>query len=88
MEANLVVDSCVDFNEDTKDIPRFLSNYNRWGRNCRWKYGYIRAYKKMKKRTQIKTTCAPPEDFINKIKVQANNFIVTISSQLTVLTAL
>ena len=22
MEANLVVDSCVDFNEDTKDIPR------------------------------------------------------------------
>ena len=23
MEANLVVDSCVDFNEDTKDIPGF-----------------------------------------------------------------
>ena len=34
-------------------------------------------------RNQIKTACAPPEDFINKMKVQANNFIVTISSQLS-----
>jgi len=85
MEANLVVDSCVDFNEDTKDIPRvpfriIIDEEEIVDENT----DILELIRKMKKsRTQIKTACAPPEDFINKIKVQANNFIVTISSQLS-----
>ena len=85
MEANLVVDSCVDFNEDTKDIPRvpfriIIDEEEIVDENT----DILELIRKMKKsRTQIKTACAPPEDFMNKIKVQANNFIVTISSQLS-----
>ncbi|MFA9424459.1 MAG: DegV family protein, partial [Sedimentibacter sp.] len=39
---------------------------------------------KMKKSSsQIKTACAPPDVFINKLKDQTTNFVVTISSQLS-----
>ena len=85
MEANLIVDSCVDFNEDTENIPRvpfriIIDEEEIVDENT----DILELIRKMKKsRTQIKTACAPPEDFINKMKVHANNFIVTISSQLS-----
>ncbi len=85
MEANLIVDSCVDFNEDTENIPRvpfriIIDEEEIVDENT----DILELIRKMKKsRNQIKTACAPPEDFINKIKKQANNFIVTISSQLS-----
>lgn len=85
MEANLIVDSCVDFNEDTENIPRvpfriIIDEEEIVDENT----DIMELIRKMKKSSsQIKTACAPPEDFINKMKVQANNFIVTISSQLS-----
>ncbi len=85
MEANIIVDSCVDFNEDTENIPRvpfriIIDEEEIVDENT----DILELIRKMKKsRTQIKTACAPPEDFINKMKVHANNFIVTISSQLS-----
>ena len=85
MEANLIVDSCVDFNEDTENIPRvpfriIIDEEEIVDENT----DIIELIRKMKKsRNQIKTACAPPEDFINKMKTQASNFIVTISSQLS-----
>ncbi|HPW99109.1 MAG TPA: DegV family protein [Sedimentibacter sp.] len=85
MESNLIVDSCTDFNEETLDIPRvpfriIIDDEEIVDEDT----DIIELIRKMKSsRNQIKTACAPPEDFINKMKVQANNFIVTISSQLS-----
>lgn len=85
MKINLLVDSCVDFNEDTENIDRvpfriLIEDEEIIDENT----DIIELISKMKNsRSQIKTACAPPEDFINKIKDQANNFIVTISSQLS-----
>ena len=85
MESNLIVDSCVDFNEETIDIPRvpfrIIIDEEEIVDEDTDIIGLIRKMKNS--RTQIKTACAPPEDFINKMKAQANNFIVTISSQLS-----
>ena len=73
MEANLIVDSCVDFNEDTENIPRvpfriIIDEEEIVDENT----DILELIRKMKKsRNQIKTACAPPEDFINKIKKQA-----------------
>ncbi len=85
MESNLIVDTCVDFNEETIGISRvpfriIIDEEEIVDENT----DIIGLIRKMKKSsTQTKTACAPPEDFINKMKNQANNFIVTISSQLS-----
>lgn len=85
MKTNLIVDSCVDFNEDTENIPRvpfkiLIDDEEIVDENT----DILGLISKMKNsRSQIKTACAPPEDFINKIKENAINFIVTISSQLS-----
>jgi DegV family protein with EDD domain len=85
METNIIVDSCVDFNKDTENILRvpfriLIDEEEIIDEDT----DIIELIRKMKNsRSQIKTACAPPEDFINKIKTQANNFIVTISSQLS-----
>lgn len=85
MKTNLIVDSCVDFNKDTESIERvpfriLIEDEEIIDENT----DILELINKMKNsRSQIKTACAPPEDFINKIKEQAVNFIVTISSQLS-----
>lgn len=85
MKTNLIVDSCVDFNEYTENIERvpfriLIENEEIVDENT----DIIELTRKMKNsRSQIKTACAPPEDFINKLKEQTYNFIVTISSQLS-----
>ncbi|NLJ58339.1 MAG: DegV family protein [Tissierellia bacterium] len=85
MKPNLIVDSCVDFNEDTENIERvpfriLIEDEEIIDQNT----DVIKLISKMKNsRSQIKTACAPPEDFINKLKDQTINFIVTISSQLS-----
>lgn len=85
MKTNLIVDSCVDFNEYTENIERvpfriLIENEEIVDENT----DIIELIRKMKNsRSQIKTACAPPEDFINKLKEQTYNFIVTISSQLS-----
>ena len=85
MKTNLIVDSCVDFNEDTENIDRvpfriLIDGEEIIDENT----NILELISKMKNsRSQIKTACAPPEDFIKKIKEHANNFIVTISSQLS-----
>ena len=85
MKNNLVVDSCTDFIKETEDIPRvpfriLIEDEEIIDENL----DIIKLIEKMKNtKKQIKTACAPPEDFINKLKEEANNFIVTISSQLS-----
>lgn len=85
MDVNLIADSCVDFNEDTKNIERVPFRIIIEGEEIIDKDTDIaELIRKMKNsRTQIKTACAPPEDFMNKLKEHANNFIVTISGQLS-----
>lgn len=85
MKNNLIVDSCTDFIKETEDIPRvpfriLIDNEEIIDENL----DINRLIEKMKgTKNQIKTACAPPEDFINKLKEEANNFIVTISSPLS-----
>lgn len=85
MKNNLLVDSCTDFSKETEDIPRvpfriLIENEEIVDENL----DINTLIEKMKNtKQQIKTACAPPEDFINKLKAEANNFIVTISSQLS-----
>ena len=85
MKENLIVDSCVDFNEDTENIDRvpfrILIDDDEIVDEDTDIFALISKMKNS--RSQIKTACAPPEDFINKVKEHANNFIVTISSQLS-----
>ncbi|NYB73306.1 DegV family protein [Sedimentibacter hydroxybenzoicus DSM 7310] len=85
MKDNLIVDSCVDFNEDTQDIGRvpfriLIDEEEIIDENLNI-HNLIAKMKNTK--NQIKTACAPPEDFINKWKEHKNNFVVTISSQLS-----
>ncbi len=85
MKNNLIVDSCTDFINETEDIPRIpfrilIDDEEIIDENV----DIHTLIAKMKNtKNQIKTACAPPEDFINKLKEEANNFIVTISSPLS-----
>lgn len=85
MKSNLVVDSCVDFNEDTENIERvpfriLIENEEIIDEEL----DINELIRKMKNTSsQIKTACAPPDDFINKLKEGTTNFVVTISSQLS-----
>lgn len=85
MKNNLIVDSCTDFIKETEDIPRvpfriLIDNEEIVDENT----DIMKLIEKMKNtKNQIKTACAPPEDFINKLKAEANNFIVTISGPLS-----
>lgn len=85
MDANLVMDSCVDFNEDTNEMSRIPfkiliddeelidSNLNT-----------MDLISKMKNsKSQIKTACPSPEDFLNAFNSCKNNFAVTISGHLS-----
>ncbi|HHZ03018.1 MAG TPA: DegV family protein [Tissierellia bacterium] len=85
MKSNLIVDSCVDFNEETEKFERvpfriLIDDEEIVDENT----DITELIKKMKNSTsQIKTACAPPEDFMNKLKEHTHNFVVTISSQLS-----
>lgn len=85
MNTNVIVDSCVDFNEDTENIERvpfriIIDDEEIIDEDT----DILELIRKMKNTSsQIKTACAPPEEFINKIKTETSNFIVTISSQLS-----
>jgi DegV family protein with EDD domain len=85
MEKNIIVDTCVDFGRDTENIPRvpfriLIDDEEIIDENT----DITELIRKMKNsKSQIRTACAPPEDYINKIKTQAYNFIITISSQLS-----
>lgn len=82
---NLIVDSCTDFIKETEDIPRvsfriLIDEKEIIDENL----DTINLIDKMKNsKSQTRTACAPPEEFISKLKEEANNFIVTISSQLS-----
>lgn len=85
MRDNLIVDSCVDFIEDTQDMGRvpfriIIDEEEIVDENLNI-HTLIAKMKNTK--NQIKTACAPPEDFIKKMMEHKNNFIVTISSQLS-----
>lgn len=85
MKNNLIVDSCTDFIKETEDIPRvpfriLIENEEIIDENLDIN---ILIQKMKNTKNQIKTACAPPEDFINKLKEDANNFIVTISGPLS-----
>jgi DegV family protein with EDD domain len=81
----LIVDSCTDFEKETQDIQRvpfrLLIDGEEIIDECLDINKLINKMKNTKQ--QIKTACAPPNDFIKKLKKEANNFIVTISSQLS-----
>jgi len=85
MKANLIVDSCVDFNEDTENLERvpfriLIENEEIIDEDL----DIIELIRKMKNTSsQIKTACAPPDDFMNKLKEGTTNFVVTISGQLS-----
>lgn len=85
MENNIIVDSCTDFIKETENLDRvpfriLIDNEEIVDENL----DINKLIEKMKStKQQIKTACAPPEDFINKLKEEASNFIVTISSQLS-----
>ncbi len=85
MKNNIIVDSCTDFIKETEDLDRvpfriLIDNEEIVDENL----DINKLIEKMKStKQQIKTACAPPEDFINKLKEEASNFIVTISSQLS-----
>ena len=85
MKYNLIVDSCTDFIKETEDIQRvpfriLIDDEEIIDEDL----DINKLIEKMKStKNQIKTACAPPEDFINKLKAEANNFIVTISSPLS-----
>lgn len=85
MKNNLLVDSCTDFSTETQDIFRvpfkiIIEDKEIIDENININ-SLIESMKNT--RQQIKTACAAPEDFINKFIEGANNFIVTISSQLS-----
>ena len=85
MKTSIIVDSCVDFDEYTEEIGRvpfriLIENEEIVDEDLDIK----ELIRKMKNSSsQIKTACAPPEDFIKKLKNQSENFVVTISSQLS-----
>jgi DegV family protein with EDD domain len=85
MDNNLIVDSCVDFDKDTADIGRVPFRILIDGEELVDSgLDLNELIAKMKNsRNYIKTACAPPEDFMNKFSQYKNNFVVTISGQLS-----
>lgn len=85
MGNNLIVDSCTDFEKETEDIRRVPFRILIDNEEIVDEYIDInKLIGKMKNaKQQIRTACAPPDDFINKFMEEANNFVVTISSQLS-----
>jgi len=85
MKNNLLVDSCTDFSTETEDIPRIpfkiLIDDEEIIDEDLDINGLIESMKNTKQ--QIKSACAAPEEFISKLMEEANNFIITISSQLS-----
>lgn len=84
-DTKIVVDSCVDFNEETKEFPRapfrILIDDEEIVDSDLDQAELIRKMKKTK--NQIKTACPPPEDFMNKFSEYKNVFAVALSSQLS-----
>lgn len=85
MDANLITDSCVDFNVETDDIERIpfkitideeeIIDYN---------LDFMELIAKMKSsKKYIKTACPSPEEFMNAFIKCKNTFVVTISEQLS-----
>ncbi len=85
MDINLVMDSCVDFNEDTKDMERvpfkiLIDDEELTDSNL----DMMELIGKMKNsKKSIRTACPSPEDFINAFKKCKNTFAVTISGPLS-----
>lgn len=85
MDINIVVDSCVDFVDETYDMERIPfkiiiddeelvdSNLNMMDLIAKMKNS----------KNHIKTACPSPEDFINAFNKCKNTFAVTISGQLS-----
>lgn len=85
MDANLVMDSCVDFNHETDDMERIpfnilIDDEEIVDKNLDMNM-LISKMKNSKK--HIKTSCPSPEDFINSFIKCKNTFAVAISSQLS-----
>ncbi|MDF2677677.1 MAG: DegV family protein [Bacillota bacterium] len=84
-DTKIVVDSCVDFNEDTKDFERIpfkiLIDDDEIVDSGLDINELIDKMKKTK--NQIKTACPSPEEFMNKFNEYKNIFAVTISGQLS-----
>lgn len=85
MENNIIVDSCVDFDKDSEKFDRvpfklLIDDEEIVDSNL----DTIDLITKMKNSSRnIKTACPSPEEFVNKFIKCKNNFIVTISSQLS-----
>lgn len=85
MKNNLLVDSCTDLSIETQDILRIpfkilIEDEEIIDENLDIN-ALIGSMKNTKQ--QIKSACASPDSFVNKFKSEANNFAVTISSQLS-----
>lgn len=85
MDINLIADSCVDFNDDVKDIERIpfkiiIDEEELVDSDLDIMY-LIAKMKNSKNHT--KTSCPSPEDFINAFKKCKETFAVTISSALS-----
>ncbi|WP_326906733.1 DegV family protein [Sedimentibacter sp. MB31-C6] len=85
MDNNLITDSCVDFNDDTENTQRvpfkiLIDEDEIVDEDL----NIIDLIAKMKSsHNHIKTACPSPDDFIKRFKENKNNFVVTISSQLS-----
>lgn len=89
MESNIIVDSCVDFNEDvfasTYQMERIPFKINIDDEEIIDKNSDTDSLlSKMKARTnKILTACPSPNDFITAYQKYKNNFVITISSKLS-----
>ena len=85
MDINLIVDSCVDFNGDTKDIEqipfKIIIDEEELVDSDLDIMDLIAKMKNSK--GHIKTACPSPDDFINAFKKCKETFAVTISSALS-----
>ncbi len=85
MDINLIVDSCVDCNIDTKDVEKIpfkimIDDEEIIDSDL----DIMDLLAKMKNsKGHTKTACPSPEDFINAFKKCKNTFAVTISSALS-----
>lgn len=84
-DNNIIVDSCVDFDEDTIEFGRvpfkiLVDDEELVDTDLDINF-LISKMKNSKK--YIKTACASPDEFISKFKEYKDNFVVTISSQLS-----
>jgi DegV family protein with EDD domain len=85
MNINLIADSCVDYNSDTKDIEKIpfkiIIDEEELVDSDLDTIDLISKMKNSKGHT--KSSCPSPDDFINAFKKCKNTFAITISSALS-----